>query len=88
LLIRRFLKDLIATGNLEMGATIEVMQKDVALALDVAAAMPVPLVGQRALPDIIAACVAEHGRNASYNAIALTVSKQAAVTFLGTGSSA
>jgi 3-hydroxyisobutyrate dehydrogenase len=84
--IRRFLKDLIATGQLEMGATIEVMQKDVALALETAATLGTPLVGERALPDLIADCVAQHGKQASYNAIALTVSDAAEVHFLGGGS--
>lgn len=86
--IRRFLKDLIATGELEMGATIEVMQKDVALALETAATLAVPLVGQRDLADLIARCVEQYGKHASYNALALTVSEAADVAFLGKGSEA
>jgi 3-hydroxyisobutyrate dehydrogenase len=72
--VHRFLGSHVIEGRLESGATIEVMQKDVRLALEIATAAGQRLVGEGDLVAMIDRCVADYGRNAPYNALALTVS--------------
>lgn len=72
--IRRSLRSAILTGNLEAGATISILQKDVRLALEVAEAEQHSLLGGAELVALIDRCVADYGKDASYNALALTVS--------------
>jgi 3-hydroxyisobutyrate dehydrogenase len=74
--VHRFLGSHVVDGQLESGATIEVMQKDVRLALEIASAAGQQLVGKDDLVVLIDQCVADYGRTAPYNALALTVSDE------------
>lgn len=74
--VRRFLADHVLTGELESGAAISVMQKDVGLALDVAAAAGHKLLGDTELPRLIDQCVADYGSAAPYCALARSVSDE------------
>jgi 3-hydroxyisobutyrate dehydrogenase-like beta-hydroxyacid dehydrogenase len=82
--VNRFFASHVLAGQLASGVTIEVMQKDVLLAAEIAGRVSVPLVGQTDLPALIDRCVETYGRDASYNALALSVSDEAMVALGGT----
>ena len=77
--IRKFMASHVLTGNLGMAATIEVMQKDVVLAIEAAQAVGLEWPGQGALTTLIDRCVDRYGVGASYNALALILSDDAQV---------
>lgn len=60
----RYMASHILAGNLRSGATVEVLQKDVALARDVALAAGINLVGHEDLSALVAACVDTYGKDA------------------------
>ncbi|WP_323032491.1 NAD(P)-dependent oxidoreductase [Paracoccus sp. (in: a-proteobacteria)] len=75
----RYLHSHVLTGALESGAAIDVMQKDVRLAIKTARTEGRPLLGADELLAMIDRCTEDYGRDAPYNAIALTVSDQSGV---------
>lgn len=69
--IENIVEAYILTGVLEIGATIDVMRKDVAMAIEVADASGIGLVGRADLLGLIDECIARYGATASYNSPAV-----------------
>lgn len=81
--LERYMRREVLEGGQSMAATIEIMRKDVALALSLADDAGVPLAGREALEQLIQAAIARGGHGASYHSLAAAVEEQSGVRLIG-----